>query len=60
MLVNEQERQVVAEFLTRAKDENDRNRTHALLIRNGPWPWREHPEVLLERLAAFERGLDSR
>jgi predicted nucleotidyltransferase len=59
MLVNEQERQVVTEFLTRAKDESDRNRTHALLIRNGPWHWREHPEALFERLAAFEEGLNS-
>jgi predicted nucleotidyltransferase len=59
MLVNEQEREIVAEFLTRAKDENDRHQTHALLIRNGPWHWREHPEALFERLAAFEKGLDS-
>jgi predicted nucleotidyltransferase len=58
-LVNEQERQVVTDFLTRAKNENDRNRTHALLIRNGPWYWRDHPEALFERLAAFENGLNS-
>ena len=56
-LVNGRERQIVTEFLTRAKDENDRHRTHALLIRNGPWRWREHPEILFDRLAAFERGL---
>jgi predicted nucleotidyltransferase len=60
MLVNERELQIVTEFLTRAKDENDLHRTHALLIRNGPWHWREHPEVLFERLAAFEKGLNSR
>jgi len=57
VLVNERERQVVTEFLKRAKDENDRYRTHALLIRNGPWLWREHPEALVDRLEAFERGL---
>jgi len=57
VLVNERERQIVTEFLTRAKDENDRHRTHALLIRNGPWRWREHPEILFDRLAAFEKGL---
>ena len=56
-LVNERERQVVAGFLARAKDENDRYRTHALLIRNGPWLWREHPETLFDRLAAFEKGM---
>jgi predicted nucleotidyltransferase len=56
-LVNEEERQLVTEFLARAKDENDRHRTHVLLIRNGPWPWREHPEVLFDRLAAFESGM---
>jgi len=54
-LVNERERHVVTEFLTRAKDEN--HRTHALLIRNGPWFWREHPETLPDRLAAFEKGM---
>ena len=57
VLVNERERQVVTEFLTRAKDENDRHLTHALLIRNGPWYWREHPEALFDRLAAFEEGM---
>lgn len=57
VLVNERERQAVAEFLTRANDENDRHRTHALLIRNGPWLWREHPEALFDRLAAFEKGM---
>jgi predicted nucleotidyltransferase len=56
-LLNERERQVVTGFLTRAKDENDRYRTHALLIRNGPWLWREHPEALFDRLAAFEEGM---
>lgn len=56
VLVNKRERQVVKEFLTRAKDENDRYSTHALLIRNGPWFWREHPETLFDRLAAFETG----
>ncbi len=55
MLVNERERQVVTEFLTRAEDENDR--IHALLIRNGPWHWREHPEALFDRLAAFKEGM---
>jgi predicted nucleotidyltransferase len=54
-LVNERERHVVTEFLTRAKDEDER--THALLIRNGPSVWREHPEVLFDRLAAFEKGM---
>jgi hypothetical protein len=39
----------------RAKDED--NRTHALLIRNGPWRWREHPEALFDRLVAFEKGM---
>jgi predicted nucleotidyltransferase len=55
VLLSEQEREVVTKFLRRAKDENDR--THALLIRNGPWVWREHPEVLFDRLAAFEKGM---
>lgn len=55
VLVNEPERDVVTRFLTAAKDENDR--THALLIRNGPWLWREHPEALFDRLAAFEKGM---
>jgi predicted nucleotidyltransferase len=54
-LVNERERHVVTGFLTRAKDEDDR--THALLIRNGPSVWREHPEVLFDRLAALEKGM---
>jgi hypothetical protein len=27
------------------------------LIRNGPWLWREHPEALFDRLAAFEKGM---
>lgn len=54
-LVNEPERAVVTRFLTAAKDEN--HRTHVLLIRNGPWLWREHPEALFDRLAAFERGM---
>jgi predicted nucleotidyltransferase len=56
-LVNEQEQDVVKEFLARARDENDRHRTHVLLVRNGPWHWREHPEVLFDRLAAFEEGM---
>jgi predicted nucleotidyltransferase len=56
-LVNEQERQAVAEFVRKAQDEGDRHRTHALLIRNGPFHWREHPEVLFDRLAAFESGV---
>ncbi len=57
VLVNKRERPVVTEFLTRAKDENDRYRTHALLIRNGPWLWRQHPEALFDRLVAFEKGM---
>jgi len=56
-LVNEREREVVTGFLARARDEDDRHRTHALLIRNGPSYWREHPEVLFDRLAAFEKGM---
>jgi len=56
-IINERERQVATEFLARAKDENDRYRTHALLIRNGPPLWRRHPEVLFDRLAAFEAGM---
>jgi predicted nucleotidyltransferase len=56
-LVNQREQRVVMEFLARAKDEDDR--THALLIRNGPWLWREHPEALPDRLAAFEKGMVS-
>jgi len=56
-LINEREREVVTEFLSRAKDENDRYRTHALFIRNGPWLWRQHPAVLFDRLAAFEKGM---
>jgi predicted nucleotidyltransferase len=55
-LVDEREREVVTGFLARARDEDDRLRTHALLIRNGPSYWREHPEVLFDRLAAFEKG----
>jgi predicted nucleotidyltransferase len=57
VLVNEGERHIVTEFLKRAKDEDDRYRTHALLIRNGPWLWRQNPEVLFDRLAAFEKGM---
>jgi predicted nucleotidyltransferase len=57
VLVNEQERRIVTEFLKRAKDEDDRHRTHVLLIRNGPWLWRQKPEVLFDRLAAFEQGM---
>ncbi len=56
-LVNPQERDVVTRFVAKARDEEDRHRTHALLIRNGPWLWREHPEVLFDRLAAFEKGM---
>lgn len=56
-VINEQELQVVTKFLTKAKDENDRHLTHALLIRNGPWHWRQHPEVLFDRLAALEKGI---
>lgn len=56
-MLNEQERQVVTEFVGKAKDENDRHRTHALLVRNGPMLWRQHPEVVLERLGAFEKAL---
>ena len=56
-VVNEREREIVDDFLGRAKDEDDRYQTHALLIRNGPWQWREHPEVIFDRLAAFEAGL---
>ena len=51
------ERRIVTEFLERAKDEDDRYRTHALLIRNGPWLWRQNPEVLFDRLEAFEQGM---
>jgi predicted nucleotidyltransferase len=54
-LVNEREQRAVTEFLARAKDEDDR--THALFIRNGLWFWREHPEALFDRLAAFEKGM---
>ncbi len=57
VLVNERERHIVTEFLKRAKDEDDSYRTHALLIRNGPWVWRQNPEVLFDRLAAFEQGM---
>lgn len=56
-IINAREMQVVTDFLARAKDENDRHRTHALLIRNGPVFWRHHPEVLFDRLAAFEAAL---
>jgi predicted nucleotidyltransferase len=56
-IVSGPEHRVVMEFLSRAKDEDDRLRTHMLLVRNGPWFWREHPEIVFERLAAFERGL---
>jgi len=44
----------VTTFVAKARDEEDRHRTHALLIRNGPWLWREHPEVLFDRLAVFQ------
>lgn len=57
LMIDERERPLVMEFLARAKDESDRHLTHALLIRNGPWYWREHPEALLDRLAAFEKGI---
>jgi predicted nucleotidyltransferase len=56
-LINPHEREVVMRFVAKARDEDDRQRTHVLLIRNGPWRWREHPEVLFERLAAFEKGM---
>jgi predicted nucleotidyltransferase len=56
-LINPHEREVVTRFVAKARDEDDRHRTHVLLIRNGPWLWREHPEVLFERLAAFERAM---
>jgi predicted nucleotidyltransferase len=56
-MVDEREQQLVTTFLTKAKDEDDRHLTHALLIRNGPSWWREHPEVLFDRLAAFESGM---
>jgi predicted nucleotidyltransferase len=56
-MLREDERQVVDEFIRKATDEGDRHRTHALLIRNGPFHWREHPEVLFDRLAAFEAGI---
>jgi predicted nucleotidyltransferase len=57
LMINPQEREVVTRFVAKARDEEDHHRTHALLIRNGPWLWREHPEVLFDRLAAFEKGL---
>lgn len=57
VLVNDRERQIVTEFLRKAKDEDDRHLIHALLVRNGPWHWREHPEVLFDRLTAFENGM---
>lgn len=57
VLVNEGERRIVTEFLKRAKDEDDRYRTHALLVRNGPWLWRREPEVLFDRLEALEKGM---
>jgi predicted nucleotidyltransferase len=56
-IINAREMKVVAEFLAGAKDESDRRRAHALLIRNGPAFWRQHPEVLFDRLAAFEAAL---
>lgn len=56
-IVREPELAAVRQFLARAKDEDDRLRTHVILVRNGPWLWREHPETVFERLAAFERGL---
>jgi len=55
LLINRQEREAVMKFIARAKDENDR--THALLIRNGPWSWRARPEMLFDRLKAFEEGI---
>ena len=56
-LINQQEHAVVMAFVAKARDEEDRHGTHALLIRNGPWLWREHPEVLFDRLVAFEKGM---
>jgi predicted nucleotidyltransferase len=56
-IVSEHERRVVEEFVSRAKDEDDRHRAHVLLVRSGPWLWRERPETVRERLTAFEQGL---
>ncbi len=54
-LIDKEERTAVEEFLEQARD--DGHRTHALMIRNGPWVWRQHPKLLAERLMAFEKGL---
>jgi predicted nucleotidyltransferase len=59
-VINEDELAIVSRFLDLSRDENDGHRTHALLIRNGPWEWRERPEVLFDRLNAFENGLGRR
>lgn len=56
-LINPQEQSVVTTFVAKARDEEDRHGTHARLIRNGPWRWREYPETLFDRLAAFEKGM---
>ena len=54
------ELRAVSGFVARVLDERDSAATLARMTRVGPRSWREDPEVLVKRLAAFGRGLADR
>jgi len=58
-MVNEAEREKVASFISRVRDEADPNATLIRMVQMGPASWQRDPQILLSRLDAFERGLNS-
>jgi predicted nucleotidyltransferase len=55
-IVDSLERQSVSSFLERVVDEGSPEATQAHMMRLGPAPWREDPDLLLAAIQAFELG----
>ena len=56
-IVNEDEREAIARFLAKLRDEDDRHHSQARMLRESPRAWAEEPDDLLRRLIALEDGL---
>ena len=56
-IVNEDEREAIARFLAKLRDEDDRHHSQARMLRESPRAWAEEPDDLLRRLVALEDGL---
>lgn len=58
ILVNASERRGIEQFLARAQNERDPSGTQANMARLGPPSWKQDPDELLARIAAFASGFE--